>query len=99
MRSTGTTRRSGCTPWSSFATSTACSPAAAPTPRSCDLDHLVPYAEHGPPGQTHPANLAPLCRRHHNRKTHHGWRYDRTAAGYAWTSPLRPLQYLVPHLT
>lgn len=66
--------------------------------RSCDLDHLVPYAEHGPPGQTHPANLAPLCRRHHNRKTHHGWRYDRTAAGYAWTSPLGR-QYLVPHLT
>ena len=32
--------------------------------RTCDLDHIVPYVppdEGGPPGQTNPQNLAPLC--------------------------------------
>ena len=41
--------------------------------RSCDLDHVTPYVpmdEGGPPGQTHPGNLAPLCRTHHRVKTH-----------------------------
>src|SRR5262245_37415645 len=28
--------------------------------RSCDLDHISPYDEHGPPGQTSAANLASL---------------------------------------
>ncbi|NUR09581.1 MAG: HNH endonuclease, partial [Nocardioidaceae bacterium] len=56
--------------------------------RSCDLDHIAPYDEHGPPGQTSPSSLAPLCRRHHNRKTHHGWRYRRTDTGYEWLSLL-----------
>ncbi|NUR07172.1 MAG: hypothetical protein HOQ22_13235 [Nocardioidaceae bacterium] len=65
--------------------------------RSCDLDHIAPYDEHGPPGQTSPANLAPLCRRHHNQKTHHGWRYQRTDTGYEWRSPLGR-EHLVPHL-
>ncbi|NUR07808.1 MAG: hypothetical protein HOQ45_12480 [Nocardioidaceae bacterium] len=65
--------------------------------RSCDLDHIAPYDDHGPPGQTSPANLAPLCRRHHNRKTHHGWRYQRTDTGYEWRSPLGR-EHLVPHL-
>ncbi|GAB3997794.1 HNH endonuclease signature motif containing protein [Nocardioides marmoraquaticus] len=39
--------------------------------RRCDLDHIGAYQspdDGGPPGQTHPANLAPLCRRHHNAK-------------------------------
>ncbi|NUR05503.1 MAG: hypothetical protein HOQ22_06220 [Nocardioidaceae bacterium] len=65
--------------------------------RSCDLDHITPYEEHGPPGQTSPKNLAPLCRRHHNQKTHHGWRYQRTDDGYEWRSPLGR-EHLVPHL-
>jgi 5-methylcytosine-specific restriction endonuclease McrA len=56
--------------------------------RRCDLDHVVPFDDTGPPGQTSPANLAALCRRHHNAKTHRGWRYHRTASGYEWTSPL-----------
>jgi hypothetical protein len=33
--------------------------------RICDLDHIIEYVpmeEGGPPGQTHPGNLAPLCR-------------------------------------
>ncbi len=48
--------------------------------RSCDLDHLAPYVpldQGGPPGQTSPANLACLCRRHHRAKTFAGWRYRR----------------------
>lgn len=35
----------------------------------CDLDHTVAY----PVGPTTAANLGPLCRRHHNLKTHLGW--------------------------
>ncbi|GAA2149703.1 HNH endonuclease signature motif containing protein [Nocardioides koreensis] len=57
--------------------------------RSCDLDHIVPYDEHGPPGQTNPENLAPLCRRHHRGKTARHWRYQRNADGsYTWHFPL-----------
>ena len=59
--------------------------------RDCDLDHVIPYVppdEGGPPGQTSPQNLAPLCRRHHRAKTAKRWRYQRTDDGsYAWTSP------------
>lgn len=56
--------------------------------RACDLDHIVPYDENGPPGQTHPRNLAPLCRRHHRCKTAGRWRYRREDEGsYTWRSP------------
>jgi hypothetical protein len=59
--------------------------------RDCDLDHIDAYVEMddgGPPGQTRPDNLAPLCRRHHRAKTHHGWTYRRNTDGtYTWTSP------------
>ena len=56
--------------------------------RHCDLDHIDPYDDTGPPGQTHPGNLAPLCRRHHRAKTHGRWHYRRLPDGtYAWTSP------------
>ena len=47
----------------------------------CDLDHIVEYVpmdEGGPPGQTRPANLAPLCRRHHRAKTFGDFTYRRT---------------------
>ncbi len=64
--------------------------------RSCDLDHLD--ALRAPrrgwsPGQTTPANLACLCRRHHRAKTFAGWRYRRLpddgsgGPTYEWTSP------------
>jgi hypothetical protein len=67
--------------------------------RSCDLDHLRPYLpldEGGTPGQSTPANLACLCRRHHRMKTFAGWAYRRVPddplnddqATYEWTSPL-----------
>ena len=56
--------------------------------RDCDLDHIEPYDDHGPPGQTHPDNLAPLCRRHHRCKTAGRWRYRRNPDGsYLWHSP------------
>ncbi|HET9995928.1 MAG TPA: HNH endonuclease signature motif containing protein [Nocardioides sp.] len=56
--------------------------------RSCDLDHSIPYDPNGPPGQTRPANLACLCRRHHRAKTTGHWRYLRTPdGGYQWHGP------------
>ena len=59
--------------------------------RACDLDHIIAYVppdEGGPPGQTNPQNLAPLCRRHHRAKTFTGWTYERARDGtYEWTSP------------
>jgi hypothetical protein len=59
--------------------------------RSCDLDHVIPYIDMdkgGPPGQTHPGNLAPVCRRHHRAKTKGIWTYTREPDGtYTWTSP------------
>ncbi|MEO5652383.1 MAG: HNH endonuclease signature motif containing protein, partial [Marmoricola sp.] len=59
--------------------------------RACDLDHIDPYVhthDGGPPGQTRPSNLAPLCRHHHRVKTHTGWHYQRLDDGaYSWTAP------------
>lgn len=59
--------------------------------RACDLDHIEPYVpidEGGPPGQTRPDNLAPLCRRHHRAKTFSAWTYKHLGPGhYTWTSP------------
>ena len=59
--------------------------------RACDLDHITPYlppSVGGPPGQTRPANLAPLCRTHHRLKTHTPWTYQRRGdTSYTWTSP------------
>ena len=56
--------------------------------RACDVDHITPYEENGPPGQTRPDALAALCRRHHRAKTFRRWRYHRTPAGnYQWTGP------------
>ena len=59
--------------------------------RACDLDHIDPYRptdEGGPPGQTSPENLAPLCRTHHRAKTHTAWTYRRDRDGtLTWTSP------------
>jgi hypothetical protein len=61
--------------------------------RACDLDHITPFdpgtdTSPGPPGQTRPDNLAPLCRRHHRAKTSGRWRYRRHRDGtYTWTTP------------
>ena len=74
--------------------------------RACDQDHIDPYIppeEGGPPGQTSPANLACLCRRHHRAKTFAGWRYRRLpddgsgGPTYEWTSPhLRTYRVTIP---
>jgi hypothetical protein len=59
--------------------------------RQCDLDHREPFedpGDGGPPGQTSPDSLAPLCRRHHRAKTAGRWSYERTGPGsYLWTGP------------
>jgi hypothetical protein len=59
--------------------------------RQCDLDHRDPFVDPGdggPPGQTSPDCLAPLCRRHHRAKTVGRWRYERTGPGsYLWAGP------------
>lgn len=60
-------------------------PWCATDARSCDLDHIVPYADGG---ETSPLNLAPLCRHHHRAKTKRRWRYQREPDGtYTWTGP------------
>ncbi len=69
--------------------------------RACDLDHIDPYDPHGPPGQTHPGNLACLCRRHHRAKTTtdptRQWTYRRQPDGsYAWTGPQGQRLIVVP---
>jgi hypothetical protein len=59
--------------------------------RQCDLDHREPFedpGDGGPPGQTSPGTLAPLCRRHHRAKTSDAWTYERVDPGtYLWTGP------------
>ncbi|GAB3995184.1 HNH endonuclease signature motif containing protein [Nocardioides marmoraquaticus] len=69
--------------------------------RRCDLDHIDAYQspdDGGPLGQTRASNLAPLCRRHHNAKTHHDWTYRRDRHGtYTWTSPTGHTYTVVPH--
>ena len=70
------------------------------TARACDLDHIEPYVDPddgGPPGQTHPGNLAALCRRHHRAKAHFGWTYRPEKDGsYTWTAP-RGARFSVDH--
>ncbi|HEX3929815.1 MAG TPA: HNH endonuclease signature motif containing protein [Nocardioides sp.] len=74
-------------------------PACQRLSRHCDLDHIDLYLDMddgGPPGQTHPDNLAPLCRGHHRAKTHSRWDYTRLPDGsYSWTSPTNDT-YAVP---
>jgi hypothetical protein len=41
-----------------------------------DLDHTIPYAANGPPGQTSMSNLGPLTRTEHRAKTLGGWQPD-----------------------
>ncbi len=62
---------------------------------ACDNDHVIPYSEGGP---TASDNIAPLCRRHHRLKTHHGgWGYTVLEPGsYLWSSP-HGYQFLRDH--
>lgn len=54
--------------------------------RQCDCDHRVPWDQGGASCR---CNLSPLCRRHHNLKTHEGYRLELVELGtYLWTTPL-----------
>ncbi|WP_284293938.1 DUF222 domain-containing protein [Luteimicrobium album] len=61
----------------------------------CDLGHVEPFdhasagAEPRPPGQTRADNLHPVCRRHHNLKTHGAWSTVRDPASgrVTWGAP------------
>jgi hypothetical protein len=55
--------------------------------QQCDCDHVVTFAHHG---RTIRVNLGPLCRQHHNAKTHGLWQltYDPDTGTKTWTSPL-----------
>ena len=55
-----------------------------------DVDHVRNFGPGPGDGKTVRANLGPLCRQHHNAKTHGGWRltYDPTTHSKTWTSPL-----------
>ena len=59
--------------------------------RDCDCDHIENFDPRpGRGGKTVPDNLGPLCRQHHNAKTHGHWQldYQPGTAVKTWTSPL-----------
>ena len=53
----------------------------------CDCDHIITFRQRG---QTTTVNLGPLCRQHHNAKTHGRWKltYDPVTRIKTWLSPL-----------
>lgn len=58
--------------------------------RACDHDHIVPFdhADPGAGGASCDCNIAPLCRHHHQLKTHAGWRYTPLETGvWLWSDP------------
>jgi hypothetical protein len=56
----------------------------------CDLDHVCAFTYLTRAGKTIRVNLGPLCRQHHNAKTHGGWHltYHPADRSKTWTSPL-----------
>ncbi len=57
----------------------------------CEIDHGVPFNHHQPErgGRTEPANLHPLCKRHHQAKTEGKLRMRRTTADeIEWLMPI-----------
>ncbi len=57
---------------------------------NAQVDHTVPYDHDDPAGggQTVTGNLALLCQRHHNLKTHHGFAYTMLPGGAVlWRTP------------
>jgi hypothetical protein len=57
----------------------------------CDLDHNWAYHKGG---STSVANLAPLCRRHHNGKSHGEWTLTRHDDQIHWTSTRTGRSYI-----
>jgi len=65
-------------------------PGCHATGLSCQDDHTIAYNHDHPEtgGQTQTSNLALLCQRHHNLKTHHGFTYTQLATGaILWRTP------------
>ena len=62
-------------------------PGCSTPAQACDCDHVVIFHRGG---RTVRQNLGPLCRQHHNAKTHGGWTlvFDEDANLKVWTSPL-----------
>ncbi|GAB4086961.1 hypothetical protein GCM10028784_35910 [Myceligenerans cantabricum] len=78
-------------------------PATTGARASADLDHIEPYRRNRPhrssePGQTRAANLHPLCRKHHNLKTHASWQVarDPETGVTRWTAPTRTTDIVEP---
>ena len=65
-------------------------PGCQRTAQQCDLDHVHTFSFITRGGKTIRVNLGPLCRQHHNAKTHGGWAlsYDPVTRTRAFTSPL-----------
>lgn len=60
-------------------------PGCAQPGHRTDIDHAIPWDEGG---VTSPGNLGLLCRRHHQMKTHGGWRVESFPNGSCeWKSP------------
>jgi len=60
----------------------------------CDLDHTIPYEEHG---LTCECNLAPLCRFHHRMKQAQGWKLHQPGPGVmTWSTPAGRHYFTVP---
>ena len=57
---------------------------------SAELDHVRNFGTAPADGKTVRANLGPLCRQHHNAKTHGHWSlvFDPLSGRKTWTSPL-----------
>lgn len=61
-------------------------PGCPATAETCDLDHTRDFHESGGPTAAH--NLAPLCRRDHQIKTHAGYHLSQPEPGVLeWTTP------------
>ena len=60
-------------------------PGCAQPGNRTDIDHAIPWDEGG---ETSPENLGLLCRRHHQMKTHGGWKVKSFPNGSCeWSSP------------
>ncbi len=71
-------------------------PACFHTARGTQLDHTTPWTPHAPSSTT-AANLASLCHRTHNAKTHGGWTLTHPTPGtLTWTSPTARTYHRTP---
>ena len=70
-------------------------PGCSARAEACDLDHTAEWDRDDGPTADH--NLGPLCRRHHQVKTHGGFRLRQVEPGvFEWTTPLGRRYRVVP---